>query len=125
MLTFPTGRALSPTWRPFLLLELLALAFILFTGLFGETVSALDGRWTVENPLGFIPEIWDDGPVGPMFQASLLVLLGAGLVSMLLRFDMPQPSSGSNSRVSSSRWRSSPSSSQPWLRFPVARTLNS
>lgn len=86
MLTFPTGRALSPTWRPFLLLELLALAFILFTGLFGETVSALDGRWTVENPLGFIPEIWDDGPAGPMFQASLLVLLGAGLVSMLLRF---------------------------------------
>jgi class 3 adenylate cyclase len=86
MLTFPTGRALSPAWRPFLLLELLALAFILFTGLFGETVSAPDGRWTVDNPLGFIPEIWDSGPAGPMFQASLLALLVAGLVSMALRF---------------------------------------
>jgi hypothetical protein len=86
MLTFPTGRALSRAWRPFLLLELLALAFVFLTGLFGETVSALDGMWTVDNPLGFIPDLWDGELVSTLFQASLLVLLGAGLASMVLRF---------------------------------------
>jgi hypothetical protein len=36
MLTFPTGRALSRAWRPFLLLELLALAFVLSPGCLGR-----------------------------------------------------------------------------------------
>ena len=86
MLTFPTGRVLSRGWSPFLILELVAFAYALTTVLFAETVSALDEEWTVENPLGFLSDFWDNELMSTAFQWSLLLLLGAGLVSMVLRF---------------------------------------
>lgn len=86
MLTFPTGRPLSKGWTPFLVLELASASYVLLTGLFAESVSALDDAWTVANPIGFISDFWDSPLMSNAFQWSLLVLLGAGLVSMGLRF---------------------------------------
>ena len=86
MLTFPNGKPFSPRWRPFLWLEGLVAGCFLLTGLFDETVSALDGSWAVDNPIGFIPDSMINGSLGIVLQAALLVLLGAGLTSVVIRF---------------------------------------
>ena len=86
MLTFPSGRPLSSAWRPLLGLEIVTAGFVFFTGVFAESVSAPEEAWTVDNPIGFIPDMFDHPIVNTTFQLCLLILLVGGVTSIGLRF---------------------------------------
>lgn len=84
LLTFPTGRVLSPRWRVFVGIEVAMVSFMLASSVFAETVSSPDESWSVQNPIGLIP---DQGPVfWTMWQIGLLILTVAGLSSIVIRF---------------------------------------
>ena len=86
LLTFPTGRVLSRRWRPLVVLEVVMVAFMLVSGVFAETVPSVDGSWSLDNPIGFVPE----SLFGPIFEVlwntSLYALTFAALLSIILRY---------------------------------------
>lgn len=87
LLTFPTGRVLSPPWRALVVLEVLMVAFMMFAGLFGEELVSTNDTWKLENPIGFIPgSLFDSAWFGPLWNGGLLLLTAGGLLSMTLRF---------------------------------------
>jgi hypothetical protein len=86
LLVFPTGRVLSPRWRPLVALEGVMVGWMLFSAIFAERITAIDERWSVQNPIGFIPDA-AFGPVfGVLWSAGLLALTLGGLLSIVLRF---------------------------------------
>jgi hypothetical protein len=86
LLTFPTGRALSPGWRVFTILELVMASLTIVGSIFGELVVSVTGAWTVENPIGFIPmSVWSASWFDPVWTAGLLVLTVGGLASIIVR----------------------------------------
>ena len=87
LLTFPTGRVLSPPWRALVVLELLMVAFMILVGVFGAELVSIDDTWTVDNPIGFFPgSFFDSAWFGPLWNGGLLLLTAGGLLSMTLRF---------------------------------------
>lgn len=85
LLTFPTGELLSRRWRWLLGLEIAMVSFLLLIGTFAERIESPDERWTVANPIGFIP-----GSLFASFfvawSSGLLILTVAGLVAVVIRF---------------------------------------
>lgn len=88
LLTFPTGRVLSPRWRLLVGIEVAMVSFMLASSVFAETVASPDESWSVRNPIGFIP---DPGPIfWTTWQIGLLILTVAGLFSIVIRFRRSQ-----------------------------------
>jgi hypothetical protein len=84
LLTFPTGRVLSPRWRAMVWLESALLIFMVGQGVFGEEATPSDESWTIPNPIGFIP---DPGELfWSLWNVWLITLTVGGLVAMVLRF---------------------------------------
>lgn len=85
LLTFPTGELLSRRWRWLVGLEIAMVSLLLFIGTFAERIESPDERWTVANPIGFIP-----GSLFTSFlvawSSGLLILTVAGLVAVVIRF---------------------------------------
>jgi len=86
LLTFPTGRVLSRRWRPLVALEVVMALFMLVSGVFSERVPSVDGSWSLDNPIGFVPE----SLFGPVFEllwnTGLYALTVAALMSIVLRY---------------------------------------
>ena len=89
LLTFPDGRLLSPRWRLAVALELtMSAIFIAFTGL-AEHLGVLvndEVVWSVQNPIGFLPNDLFDGWVGSVWQAGLMVMTIASVAAVVVRF---------------------------------------
>jgi hypothetical protein len=86
LLLFPTGRLLSPRWRPVALLAAATTVAIVVLNALAPTI-ALGEQITVRNPIG-VAEIPDpaDSPVGAVLIGLLVVCTGAGVLSLVLRF---------------------------------------
>jgi hypothetical protein len=92
LLTFPTGRSLSPVWRTFTILELVMALFTIVGSVFGELVESATGAWTVDNPIGFIPtSIWSASWFDAVWTAGLLALTVGGLASIVIRYRRARP----------------------------------
>ncbi|MGA7228940.1 MAG: hypothetical protein WBZ45_12105 [Acidimicrobiia bacterium] len=85
LMTFPTGRLLSPRWRILAGLEGLMMLTMIFLGTFSAQVGA-EGSWAVPNPIGFISVNIFDGPFDTVWSFGLLVLTVAGPTAMVLRY---------------------------------------
>jgi len=83
---FPTGKVLSPKWRWLTWLEIGMLAILLVVGVFAEGVGAIEGPWTLENPVGFISQEFIDGFFMAFWTPGLIVLALGGLASSIVRF---------------------------------------
>lgn len=83
---FPTGRVLSPKWRWLTWLEIGMLAVLLVVGVFAEQVGAMEGAWTLENPVGFVSQQFIDGFFMAFWTSGLIVLALGGLASSIVRF---------------------------------------
>ena len=86
---FPTGRILTPRWRWLAYLE--AAMFIFFIGIvsFADRLGPTSVNWSMQNPIGFIPNtFWDS--FGLIWTIALLGLVVGGIVSIVLRYRRAQ-----------------------------------
>lgn len=87
MLTFPSGRVVSPGWRSLVVLEAVMVSFMIVAGVLTDTIEVTTGAWTAENPIGFIPaSILFGDPFEVLWTAGLLVLTVGGVVSVVVRY---------------------------------------
>jgi hypothetical protein len=83
---FPTGRPLTPRWRWHTWTVLGMAAVLLLWGTFGVRIGPLEGSWTVDNPVGFLPDLAEVGWFGPVWSVGLALITGGALVSVVLRY---------------------------------------
>jgi len=87
LLLFPTGRLLSPRWRPLAWLTALSLTVITVLGAVNPTIKLQDINYSVANPVGIeaVGNV-EESPVG----AALFVVFGVASVgavaSLVIRF---------------------------------------
>jgi hypothetical protein len=90
LLVFPEGRLLSPRWRWVVGLEVVMIAFMVVGGAFAERMSLLSEEdetiWSIENPIGFLPESLYGGAFNVVWPAGLLLLTVSGVVAFVRRF---------------------------------------
>jgi hypothetical protein len=86
LLVFPTGRLLSPRWRPFAALEVVMVSVMLIGVMFGEEIGPIDAEWTVANPIGFIPQSFFGSVFGLLWSLGLVVMAIGGFASVIIRF---------------------------------------
>jgi hypothetical protein len=86
LLLFPTGRTLSPRWRPVVWLAAGVTAVYTVLGALRPTLELPDGR-TVANPIG-VAGVGDveENTLGAVLDSLLLLSLAAAIVSLVLRF---------------------------------------
>jgi hypothetical protein len=91
LLLFPTGRLLSPRWRPVAFLAAATTVAIVVLNALAPTI-AVGEQITVRNPIGVaaIPDPPADSPVGAVLIGLLVVCTGAGVLSLVLRFRRSQ-----------------------------------
>lgn len=92
LLVFPNGKLLSPRWRWAVWVEAAMIGFMLFAAAFGDQIAPfMDDEtpppWSIDNPVGFIPEAIFNGPVFPiLWTLGLVGLVVTGLVAFVTRF---------------------------------------
>jgi ABC-type antimicrobial peptide transport system permease subunit len=91
LLVFPTGQVISSRWRWLVRLEMAMITLLMAIGLFADRLGpfADDGsmRWTIDNPIGFIPQEFFDSPAfGIPWTAGLIVITVGGVAAMLFRY---------------------------------------
>jgi hypothetical protein len=89
LLLFPTGRSLSPRWRPVTWLAVGLTAAYAVLGALSPTLQLLNGR-TVANPIGVTTINVDAGPLGAVLNGLLLVVFFASISSLIVRFRRSQ-----------------------------------
>jgi hypothetical protein len=91
LLLFPTGRLLSPRWRPVAFLAAATTVAIVVLNALAPTI-ALGEQITLRNPIGVaaIPDPPTDSPVGAVLIGLLVICTGAGVLSLVLRFRRSQ-----------------------------------
>jgi hypothetical protein len=85
LLLFPTGRSLSPGWRPVTWLAVGLVAAFSVAGALGPSLQLPDGS-AVANPIGVAGMDLDGGPFGAVVNGLLLLVLVAAIISLVLRF---------------------------------------
>jgi hypothetical protein len=84
LLLFPTGRSLSPTWRPVTWLAVGVTAAVTVLGMLRPLIELPD-KHKVANPIG-MPGADDEAPLSVVLQGLLVLLLVAAVVSLVVRF---------------------------------------
>lgn len=90
LLVFPTGRLLSPRWRPLAALEVLMVSVMVLLAVFsvqlGPQNDAGNYIWLVDNPIGFVPLDFFGEAFWSIWTACLILLVGAGLTALTIRY---------------------------------------
>jgi hypothetical protein len=86
-LLFPTGRLLSARWRPVAVAAAVAGAAIVMLNVLQPSITLQNQNVTVRNPIGVagVQEL-EDGAVGAVLFAIVVVCCVAAVVSVVLRF---------------------------------------
>ena len=86
-LHFPTGRPPTPRWN---WVNWLAVGmggfFVVASLFFDNAIGPMDYAWRLPNPLGYIPEAVVNGPFLLGWGSGLVIVLGASLVSLIVRY---------------------------------------
>jgi hypothetical protein len=85
LLLFPTGRSLSPRWRPVTWLAVAVTVAWAVVGALNPALAVSDAR-TVANPIGVAGANPNAGLVGTLLNGLLLFLLAAAIVSLVVRY---------------------------------------
>jgi hypothetical protein len=90
-LLFPTGRLLSPRWRPIAVLAAVATTVVAVLHALQPTITLQNRDYTIPNPIGLagVPDP-DDSPVGAVLYGIFLVCGVAAMVSVVVRFRRAQ-----------------------------------
>ena len=89
LLLFPTGRSLSPRWRPVTWLAVGLTAAYAVLGALSPTLE-LPNKRTVANPIGVTSIDLDAGPLAAVLNGLLLFVLFAAISSLIVRFRRSQ-----------------------------------
>jgi hypothetical protein len=89
LLLFPTGRSLSPRWRPVTWLAVGLTAAYAVLGALSPTLQLPNGR-TVANPIGVTGIDLEAGPLGAVLSGLLLFVFVASIGSLIVRFRRSQ-----------------------------------
>jgi len=86
LLTFPTGRLLSPRWRWAPILMVVMTAAFLFLSAFTRLIGPQSGpqTWMIRNPVGFLGDLADFLFI-PWFLGLLTLVVG-GVSAMVMRY---------------------------------------
>jgi FtsH-binding integral membrane protein len=85
LLLFPTGRSLSPRWRPLTWLAVGLTAAFAILGALSPSLEVSDNR-TVANPIGVEGADIDAAPLGPILNGLLVVLFVGAIAMLVVRF---------------------------------------
>ncbi len=90
-LLFPTGRLLSPRWRPIAVLAAVTTTVVAVLHALQPTITLQNRDYSIPNPLGLagVPDP-DDSPVGAVLYGIFLVCGVAAMVSVVVRFRRAQ-----------------------------------
>jgi hypothetical protein len=84
LLLFPTGRSLSPRWRP---VTWLAVGLVVAYTVSGALSPSLHlNEHAIANPIGVAGMELDRGPLGAVLNGLLLLVFAAAIVSLVVRF---------------------------------------
>jgi hypothetical protein len=90
LLVFPNGKVLSPRWRWVVALEVAMAAFMLFASTFSDTLSVVGDDdvelWSIDNPIGFIPEEFFGDTFGFVWGLGLAFLTVLVAIAFIARF---------------------------------------
>jgi hypothetical protein len=85
LLLFPTGRSLSPRWRPLTWLAIGLTAAYTVLGMLSPTLDLPEER-TTANPIGVTGADIDAAPLSAVLTGLLLLVLVAAIASLVVRF---------------------------------------
>lgn len=83
---FPTGRPISPRWRWHVVLAGVMTGTMFVMGALAPRVGPVDESWSIPNPLGVLPAIWEAWWFFPLWTVGLLALVGGALSAMVVRY---------------------------------------
>jgi MFS family permease len=91
LLLFPTGRLLSPAWRPIAWLAALTITVETVLAAFGPSLMVGYEKHVIPNPIGItgLPDP-EQGAVGAVLISLLLLSASAGCLSLVIRFRRAQ-----------------------------------
>lgn len=83
---FPTGRPLSPRWRWITFYVLGVCACFLFLIVFLQKIEPQNVKYSIPNPVGFIPNAWFDQFLWILWAFGLLSTTVASMISIFMRY---------------------------------------
>jgi len=89
LLTFPTGRPLTPRWRGVIALEAGMVGTLLVVAAFGVRMGPQGGdgfAWTVPNPIGILETDFMDSVFGTVWELGLIAITTLSAIAIVLRF---------------------------------------
>jgi hypothetical protein len=90
LLVFPDGKLLSARWRWVVALEVVMIGIMVGGSTFSSRLGLVNDEdvtvWSVENPIGFLPESVFGQVFGVVWTAGLLGLTVAGVLAFILRY---------------------------------------
>jgi hypothetical protein len=90
LLVFPTGRSLSPRWRPLAWLGVGLAAVYTLLGALKPSLELPDEQTVVANPIGVAGADADAGLLGAVLNGLLVILLVGAISSLVVRFRRSQ-----------------------------------
>jgi hypothetical protein len=90
LLVFPDGKLLSARWRWVVALEVVMVGIMVGGSTFSSRLGLVNDEdvtvWSVDNPIGFLPESVFGQVFGVVWTAGLLGLTVAGVLAFILRY---------------------------------------